>query len=111
MKITKKQLRRIIAEELNNISEIEEDPTKLKQQAVSTSQRKKDALARIKDTDTEFSSQEKGLVNQLEGYVSRLASLPGVDLVQHRSLLQRMLKMLEAAIGKKHREQPQGEQQ
>ena len=112
MKLTKSELKRLIAEEIKNVVEADqqEDPTKVSSTAVSTSQRKKDALGRIADTDKEFSGQEKGIVNQLEAYFSKLASLPGVDLVQHKAILQRVMKTLESAVGKKHRDQPQGEQ-
>ena len=101
MKLTKNRLRQIIAEEILKEQEQEVDPTKITSQMASTSQRKKDALDRISDTDKEFSGPEKGIVNQIEAYVSRLAALPGVDLVQHKAVLQRVLKMLETTIASK----------
>tara|TARA_Y100000034_G_C6582810_1_gene252853 strand:- start:74 stop:415 length:342 start_codon:yes stop_codon:yes gene_type:complete len=113
VKIAKQDLKRIIVEEICQLTEVEPDPTKLGAQSVGTSQRRRSALGRISDTDKEFSSMEKGLVDQIEAYVSKLAALPGVDLVQHRALLTRVLKTLESAVGKKHREQPktQGDKQ
>lgn len=99
MKLTKNRLRQIIAEEI--LKEQEVDPTKITSQMASTAQRKRDALDRISDTDKEFSGPEKGIVNQIEAYVSRLAALPGVDLVQHKAVLQRVLKMLETTIASK----------
>jgi hypothetical protein len=112
MKFTKRQLRKIIAEEISYVlSEAQiPDPTALKQQSVSTSQQKKDALGRI-SAGAEETSQERGIVNQLEAYFSKLAALPGVDLVRHRAILQRVLKTLETSIAKKHRGQKQGGQQ
>ena len=77
------------------------DPTKLSTKTATTTQRRKDALARVTDTGKELSSQEAGIVNQIEQYISDLASKPGIDLTQHRSMLERILKMLEQSIGSK----------
>ena len=111
MKLTKSELKRLIAEEIKNVAEADQkDPTKISSTATSTSQYKADQTARRDVADDEFSGPEKGIVNQLEAYFSKLASLPGVDLVQHKAILQRVMKTLESAVGKKHRDQPQGEQ-
>ena len=99
MKIAKSRLKEIILEELAN--EQVNDPTKLSTKAATTTQRRKDALARVTDTGKELSSQEAGIVNQIEQYISDLASKPGIDLTQHRSMLERILKMLEQSIGSK----------
>ncbi len=101
MKLTKSRLRQIIAEEVAAAAENPQDPTKITSTMASTFQRKKDALSRIADTDKEFTGPEKGIVNQIEAYVSRLAALPGVDLAQHKAILQRVLKMLESTIASK----------
>ena len=106
MKITKNRLKEIILEELAN--EQVNDPTKLVAKAATTTQRRKDALARVTDAGKELSSQEAGIVNQIEQYISDLASKPGINLVQHRATLERLLKMLEQAIGSKAK---QGEEQ
>ena len=45
-----------------------------------------------------FSQQE---LFEQEQYISDLASKPGIDLTQHRSMLERILKMLEQSIGSK----------
>ena len=99
MKITKNKIIQIILEELAN--EQVNNPTKLATKAATTTQRRKDALARVADTGKELSSQEAGIVNQIEQYISDLASKPGIDLTQHRSMLERILKMLEQSIGSK----------
>ncbi len=99
MKITKNKIIQIILEELAN--EQVNDPTKLATKAATTTQRRKDALARVADTGKELSSQEAGIVNQIEQYISDLASKPGIDLTQHRSMLERILKMLEQNVGSK----------
>jgi hypothetical protein len=102
MKIAKSRLKEIILEELAN--EQVNDPTKLSTKAATTTQRRKDALARVTDTGKELSSQEAGIVNQIEQYISDLAAKPGIDLVQHRTTLERILKMLEQSIGSKTKE-------
>ena len=99
MKITKSKLKEIILEELAN--EQAADPTKLATKTATASQRKKDALTRISDTNKELTGQEAGLINQIEQYISNLASKPGIDLTQYRSMLERILKMLEQNVGSK----------
>ena len=106
MKIAKSRLKEIILEELAN--EQVNDPTKLSTKAATTAQRRKDALARVADAGKELSSQEAGIVNQIEQYISDLAAKPGIDLAQHRTTLERILKMLEQSIGSKTKE---GEEQ
>ena len=111
MKITKSQLKKIILQELEQFEDPEEleqfedpaDAVKLTAKTSSDAARKKGALDRIAAGSQEFSSAEKGIVDQIETYVSGLAALPGVDLSKHRSTLQRILKQIEALIGKKHR--------
>lgn len=101
MKITKAQLKKIILQELSEVQAGKE--YEITSQATSTAARKKGALERISAADQEFTSLEKGVVEQIEAYFSNLAALPGVELDRHRSALQRILKQLEALIGKKHR--------
>ena len=55
MKITKSKLKEIILEELAN--EQAADPTKLATQTATASQRRKDALSRISDTEKELTCQ------------------------------------------------------
>jgi len=109
MKISKQKLKQIILEEFNVLES--EDDTKLKTQAMSTSTRQADARARIQSQGNEFSAQEKGIVNQLEEFISDLAAMPEVDLVQHRPLLQRVLKLLKQQIVGSEQPTQQGEQQ
>ena len=97
MKISKQKLKEIISEELQ-LLEQEVDQTKLKTKAMSTSMRQKDARDRIGSQGKEFATNEAGLVDQLETFISKLASEPGVDLVRHRPFLQRILKLLQKQI-------------
>lgn len=109
MKISKQKLKQIILEEFNVLEN--EDDIKLKTQAMSTSTRQADARARIQSQGNEFSAQEKGIINQLEEFISDLAAMPEVDLVQHRPLLQRVLKLLKQQIVGSEQPTQQGEQQ
>ena len=97
MKLTKQKLMKIIREELE-LLENEDTGTKLSTQAMSSSQRQQIARDRIKAQGEEFTTVEQGLVNQLEDFISKLASEPGVDLMKHRPLLQRVLKILQKQI-------------
>ena len=78
---------------------------------MSTSARVKGSRERIKSTDTEFTSQEKGIVDQLEKFISDLAAKPGVDLMSYRPLLQRVLKLLQKQTEKSVKQPQQGETQ
>ena len=129
MNINKQKLKQIILQELA-IIENEDQLSKLKTKAMSTSQRQQVVRDRIKGQGQEFTTNEQGLVDQfeykgrshedggivegnvmpvfreiiedsidqLEEFISNLASEPGVDLVQHRPLLQRILKLLKKQI-------------
>ena len=110
MKINKQKLKQIILEELTML-ENEDDQTKLKTKAMSTSQRQQTVRDRIKGQGEEFTTNEQGLVDQLETFISNLASEPGVDLAQHRPFLQRILKLLQKQIQGKNPQQQQGAQE
>ena len=96
MKISKQKLKQIILEEFEMLEN--KDGNKLKNLAMSTSQRQQVTRDRIKSQGEEFTTTEQGLVNQLEDFISKLASEPGVDLVQHRPLLQRVINLLQKQI-------------
>ena len=97
MRISKEKLKQIISEELQLLEEKDDDTT-LKTKVMSTSQRQQLARDRIKGQGDEFTTNEQGLVDQLEDFISKLASTPGVDLLQHRPLLQRVLDYLKKQI-------------
>ena len=78
-----------------NIMENEDELAKLTTKSMSASQRQQVARDRIKSQGDEFTTKEQGLVDQIEDFISKLASEPGVDLVQHRTLLQRVLRILQ----------------
>jgi len=95
MKITKRKLKNLV---LEAIQEIETDaagaPT-LKSGSKSTSQRATDAVKRIKSAGDELTNAEKNLVDQFEKFMSDLAATPGVDLMRNRALLQKVLIVLQ----------------
>ena len=97
MKITKEKLKQIIKECLR---EQEEEGPGIKSGTMSTSARQKASRERITGTkqDKEFSSQEKSIVDQFEKFISDLAAAEGVDLMSHRPLLNRILKILDKSI-------------
>tara|TARA_R100000805_G_C3615477_1_gene116947 strand:- start:1566 stop:1943 length:378 start_codon:yes stop_codon:yes gene_type:complete len=110
MKINKQKLKQIILEELTML-ENENDQTKLRTKAMSTSQRQQTVRDRIKGQGDEFTTNEQGLVDQLETFISNLASEPGVDLVQHRPFLQRILALLQKQIQGTPQQPEQGAQE
>ena len=98
MKLNTKMLKDIIRE---SIQEVEDDkPSGLKSGAMSTASRQAASRERIKSTqqDKEFSSQEKSIVDQFESFISELAGAPGVDLMTHRALLNRVIAILHKTI-------------
>ena len=100
MKINKKILKEMIRDALNEVTDsAEEDPTKLKTGSMSTGARIKGARERITSGSQEFSNQERNMIDQVEKYFSDVASTPGVDLMKHRALITRVLKMLQQRIG------------
>ena len=98
MKINKEILKDIIRE---SIEEVEDEKVPgIKSGTMSTSKRQMAARDRIKSgqQDKEFSSQEKSIVDQFEAFVSELAGKPGVDLMAHRPLINRIIALLHKTI-------------
>ena len=97
MKINKEKLKQIIRECLK---EQDEKGPGIKSGTMSTAARQVASRKRIKSTtqDREFSSQEKSIVDQFEKFISDLAAAEGVDLMSHRPLLNRILKILDKSI-------------
>ena len=91
MKISKQRLLQILKEEVK-------DSTNLQSKTVSASAMKAADLERVKQTDSETTTQEAGIINQIEDFLAKLAATPGVDLVQKRSVLEKILKLLQQNI-------------
>ena len=72
----------------------EEVDTKFQSGVMSTSQRMKQSRERIKAAGSELEPNEQKIIDQLEAKLTQLASLPGVDMVKHRALLIKVLKLL-----------------
>jgi len=92
MKISKQRLLQILKEE------VEVDPPQLKSASVSDSAMRAADIERIKQTGDETTTQESGILNQIENFLAKLAATPGVDLAQKRSVLERILKLLQQNV-------------
>ena len=97
VKINKEKLKQIIRECLK---EQDEKGPEIKSGTMSTATRQKASRERIKSKtqDREFSAQEKSIVDQFEKFISDLAGAEGVDLMGHRPLLNRIIKILDKTI-------------
>jgi len=100
------ELRELIREVLKEAKEEQADTgdknaTKLKTGSMSSSQRIKTSRERIKDTSGEFTPQEQKIVDQLEKFISDLAATEGIDLLQHRTFLERAMKLIQQRMVKK----------
>ena len=93
MKISKQKLLQILKEE------IESDSSKLKSATVSAAAMRAADIKRVDQVDDETTPQESGILNQIENFLAKLAATPGVDLMQKRSVLERILKMLQDQVG------------
>ena len=94
MKITKQRIIEIIKEEVEN----SKNAASLATKTMSNTQRRKDTLDRLKSTDKEFDSLEMSFVNQFEEFLTNLAKTPGISLGNHKSILQKVMKMLQSSI-------------
>ena len=109
MKINKEKLKDMIRDVISE--ETEQDPTKLKTGSMSTGARVKGSRDRIMGDTEEFTNQERNIVDQLEKFISDLATEPGIDLMKFRPLLQRVLKLLQQQAAKSIKQPQQGEAQ
>jgi hypothetical protein len=103
MKISKQRILQIIKEEV-------EDATKLKSTSLGQSAHKKSALAGV-EAGEEFTAQERSIVDQIQNFVTQIASTPGVDLPRYKSALERALKYLQKAVNIKDQTSNVGEEQ
>ena len=99
MKITKLDLKRMILETLNELNEPEEDPTKLTSRSMAASQFARSGMETRKAASAELTAIEKGIVDQIDQFLLDLAEQPGVDLVTHKMLIQRVMKILQDKLG------------
>ena len=100
------ELRELIREVLKEAKEEQVDigdkkATKLKTGSMSASQRIKTSRERIADTSGEFTPQEQKIVDQLEKFISDLAATEGIDLLQHRTFLEKAMKLVQQRLVKK----------
>ena len=86
----------------------QEDGPGLTTGTMSTAARQKSSRERIASTGEEFSPQEKSIVDQIEKFLSGLASAEGVDLMRHKPFLNRIIQILDKQIKPKMK---QGDQE
>ena len=91
MKISKQRLLQILKEEMD-------EPSKLRSGTTSAAAMRAADIKRVDQTDDETTPQESGILNQIENFLAQLAATPGVDLMQKRSVLERILKMLQQQV-------------
>jgi len=94
-------IREVLEEQEQEVNIGDKKATKLKTGAMSSSQRIKTSRERIKDTSNEFTPQEQKIVDQLEKFISDLAATEGIDLLQHRTFLERAMKLIQQRMVKK----------
>ena len=100
-------LRELIREVLREQEEQEEESdvsdkkaTKLKTGSMSASARTIASRERIAVGSDEFTPQEQKIVDQLEKFIADLAAKEGVDLLQHRTFLERAMKLIQQKMVK-----------
>ena len=99
MKFNKRQLKQIIIEEMEMLpEEEEEDLTKMKTQSMSGSGFGKAGREDRMSANPELSNVERGIVQQIDQFLLKLAQLEGVELNNKKTVITRMMKMLEKAI-------------
>jgi hypothetical protein len=91
MKISKQRLLQILKEEMG-------EPSKLKSGTTSAAAMRAADIKRVDQADDETTPQESGILNQIENFLAQLAATPGVDLMQKRSVLERILKLLQQNV-------------
>jgi len=104
MKITKGDLKNMILKTLKEAEAPapapETDPTKLQSKSMGKSQFARSGMETRKAASAELSSQEQGIVDQVDNFLLKLANEPGVDLVTHKMLIQRVMKILQDKLSK-----------
>jgi|ETNvirenome_6_85_1030632.scaffolds.fasta_scaffold44854_3 seryl-tRNA synthetase len=99
-------IREVVHEAITNTDQINQQEeeessevdTKFQSGVMSTAQRMKQAKDRIKSAGEELDPNEQKIIDQLEAKLTQLASIPGVDMVKHRPLLIRVLKLLVGTV-------------
>ena len=95
-------IREVIEEQEKEEADVsDKNATKLKTGTMSASARTKASRDRISSTSDEFTPQEQKIVDQLEKFISDLASKEGVDLLKHRTFLERAMKLIQQRMVKK----------
>ena len=106
MKLSKTKLKNLILEVLS-----EQEDVKLKTASMSGAAFGRAGKEGRQAADPELTSLEKGIIQQIDQFLLKLASTPGVDINSQKSTIQRVMKILQDQVGKMAKEQPQQDQQ
>ena len=97
MRITKTDLKQMILELLEVQ---EEDPTKIASKGMSGAAFGQAGKESRLGANPELSNLERGIVEQIDQFLLKLASLPGVELNTQRAAIERVMKILQSTIAK-----------
>ena len=104
MRITKTDLKRMVMELLEAQ---EEDPTKIASKGMSGAAFGQAGKESRLGANPELSNLERGIVEQIDQFLLKLAGLPGVELNTQRAVIERVMKMLQNTVAKTAKQEPQ----
>ena len=105
MKLNNKILKEMVREALSEVADKEE--TKIKAASMSDSAFGKSGKESRLAVNPELTSIEKGIIQQIDDFLLKLAAAPRVDLNSKKAVIQRVMKVLQQQVGKSAKEQPQ----
>jgi hypothetical protein len=97
MKLNKVMLKELIRESL---LENNKEKQSLKSASMSSSAFGKAGKEGRQAVNPELTSLEKGIIQQIDQFLLKLASTPGVDINSQKSVIQRAMKLLQDQVGK-----------
>jgi len=97
MRITKTDLKQMVVELLEAQ---EEDTTKIATKGMSGAAFGQAGKESRLGANPELSNLERGIVEQIDQFLLKLASTPGVELNTQRAVIQRVMKVLQNTIAK-----------
>ena len=106
MLISPQILKKVIHEAIQEAQE-EGTAAKLKTASMTGAAFGKSGKEQRTDANVELSNIERGIINQVDQFLLKLATQPNVELGTQKMIIQRVMKMLQNALVK---QQPQGEQ-
>jgi hypothetical protein len=104
MRITKTDLKQMVVELLEAQ---EEDPAKIVSTGMSGAAFGQAGKESRLGANPELSNLERGIVEQIDQFLLKLASTPGVELNTQKAVIQRVLTKLQNTIAKTAKQEPQ----